>query len=51
MSETTRAVLLGVFTLASGVWVGGYVAIAAVASAATATPSLALIALGALLAN
>jgi hypothetical protein len=37
MSETTRAVLLGVFTLASGTWVGGYVAIAAVASAATAT--------------
>jgi uncharacterized membrane protein len=37
MSDTTRAVLLGVFTLASGIWVGGYVAIAAVASAATAT--------------
>src|SRR5689334_25010347 len=37
MSETTRAVLLGVFTLASGIWVGGYVAIAAVASAGTAT--------------
>ena len=37
MSETTRAVLLGVFTLASGIWVGGYVAIAAVAGAASAT--------------
>jgi uncharacterized membrane protein len=36
MSETTRAVLLGVFTLASGIWVGGYVAIAAVASVGTA---------------
>jgi len=34
MSDTTRAVLLGVFTLASGVWVGGYVAIAVVARTA-----------------
>lgn len=35
MTDTTRAVLLGVFTLASCVWVGGYVAIAVVARVAT----------------
>jgi uncharacterized membrane protein len=35
MSDTTRAVLLGVFTLATSVWVGGYVAIAVVARVAT----------------
>jgi uncharacterized membrane protein len=35
MSDTTRAILLGMFTLASGVWVGGYVAIAVVARAAS----------------
>ena len=37
MTDTTRAVLLGVFTLASCVWVGGYVAIAVVARVATRT--------------
>lgn len=37
MSATTQAVLLGVFTLASCIWVGGYVAIAAVARVATRT--------------
>lgn len=37
MSDTTRAVLLGVFTLASSVWVGGYVAIAVVARVASRT--------------
>ncbi|MGH8959811.1 MAG: hypothetical protein ACRDWT_01170 [Jatrophihabitantaceae bacterium] len=36
MSDTNQAVLLGVFTLASCTWVGGYVAIAVVARAATA---------------
>lgn len=37
MSDTTRAVLVGVFILASCVWVGGYVAIAVVARIATRT--------------
>ncbi len=37
MSDTVRAVLLGVFTLGSCVWVGGYVAIAVVARVATRT--------------
>jgi uncharacterized membrane protein len=37
MSATTQAVLLGVFTLASCIWVGGYVAIAVVARVATRT--------------
>jgi hypothetical protein len=37
VSDTTQAVLLGVFTLASCVWMGGYVAIAVVARAATRT--------------
>jgi uncharacterized membrane protein len=37
MSDTTRAILLGVFTLAASIWVGGYVAIALVARAATRT--------------
>jgi uncharacterized membrane protein len=37
MSDATRAALLGVFTLASCVWVGGYVAIAVVARVASRT--------------
>jgi len=37
MSDPTRAILLGVFTLASCIWVGGYVAIAVVARVATRT--------------
>jgi uncharacterized membrane protein len=37
MSDTTRAALLGVFTLASCIWVGGYVAIAVVARVAART--------------
>lgn len=37
MSDTTRAVLLGVFTLSSCVWVGGYVAIVVVARVASRT--------------
>lgn len=37
MSATSQAILLGVFTLASCVWVGGYVAIAVVARVATRT--------------
>jgi uncharacterized membrane protein len=37
MSDTTQAVLLGVFTLASCIWVGGYVAIAVVARTAVQT--------------
>jgi uncharacterized membrane protein len=37
MSDTTRAVLLGVFALAAAIWVGGYVAIAVVARVATRT--------------
>jgi uncharacterized membrane protein len=37
MSDTTQAVVLGVFTLASCIWVGGYVAIAVVARVATHT--------------
>lgn len=37
MSDTTHAVLLGVLTLASCIWVGGYVAIAVVARAASRT--------------
>lgn len=37
MTDTARAVLLGVFTLASCVWVGGYVAIAVVARVAART--------------
>ena len=34
MSDTTRAVLLGIFTLSSCIWVGGYVAIVVVVRAA-----------------
>ena len=37
MSATTQAILLGVFTLASCIWVGGYIAIAVVARVATRT--------------
>jgi uncharacterized membrane protein len=37
MSATSRAILLGVFTLASCVWVGGYVAVAVVARVASRT--------------
>lgn len=37
MSDTARAVLLGVFTLASCVWVGGYVAIGVTARVARRT--------------
>jgi len=37
MTDTTRAVLLGVLVLASCVWVGGYVAIAVVARVAIRT--------------
>lgn len=37
MDDTARAVLLGAFTLASCVWVGGYVAIAVVARSAMRT--------------
>jgi uncharacterized membrane protein len=37
MSATSEAILLGVFTLASCIWVGGYVAIAVVAQVATRT--------------
>lgn len=37
MSDTTRAVLLGVFTLSSCIWVGGYIAIAVVARVGTRT--------------
>jgi uncharacterized membrane protein len=35
MSDTSQAILLGLFTLASCIWVGGYVAIAVVARVAT----------------
>jgi uncharacterized membrane protein len=34
MSDTARAILLGFFTLASSIWIGGYVAIAVVARTA-----------------
>jgi hypothetical protein len=37
MSDTTRAALLGVFTLSSCIWAGGYVAIAVVARVAART--------------
>ena len=37
MSDTMQASLLGLFTLASCIWVGGYVAIAVVARVATST--------------
>jgi uncharacterized membrane protein len=37
MSDTPRAVLVGVFILGSCIWVGGYVAIAVVARVATRT--------------
>jgi uncharacterized membrane protein len=37
MSATSEAILLGIFTLASCIWVGGYVAIAVVAQVATRT--------------
>lgn len=37
LSDTARAALLGLFTLASCVWVGGYVAIGVVARVATRT--------------
>lgn len=37
MSSTVHAVLLGVFTLGSCIWVGGYVAIAVVARVASRT--------------
>ncbi|HEY9390224.1 MAG TPA: hypothetical protein VIR27_10725 [Mycobacteriales bacterium] len=39
MSDTTRAVLLGVFVLAAAVWVGGLVAIVVVARVASRTLS------------
>lgn len=35
MSDTAQAILLGVFILASCIWVGGYIAIAVVARVAT----------------
>lgn len=35
MSTTSQAILLGIFTLASCIWVGGYVAIAVVARVAS----------------
>lgn len=37
MFDTTQAILLGVFTLSSCIWVGGYIAIAVVAHVATRT--------------
>lgn len=37
MSDTTQAVLVGIFMLASCIWVGGYVAIAVVARTAVHT--------------
>lgn len=37
MSATSQAILLGIFTLSSCMWVGGYIAIAVVARAATHT--------------
>jgi len=37
VSDTAQAVLIGVFTLASCIWVGGYVAIAVVARTASYT--------------
>jgi hypothetical protein len=37
MSDTTQAVLLGVLTLATSIWVGGYIAIGVVARVATRT--------------
>ena len=37
MNDTARAVLVGVFALASCVWVGGYVAVGVVARVATRT--------------
>jgi uncharacterized membrane protein len=37
MSATSQAILLGIFTLASSIWIGGYVAIAVVARVATRT--------------
>jgi len=37
LNDTARAVLVGVFTLASCVWVGGYVAVGVVARVATRT--------------
>jgi hypothetical protein len=37
MSATTQAILLGVFMLASSIWIGGYIAIAVVARVATRT--------------
>lgn len=37
MSDTSRAILIGIFTLASCIWVGGYVAIAVVARVASRT--------------
>ncbi len=37
MSDTTQAILLGVFILSSCIWVGGYIAIAVVARVATRT--------------
>jgi uncharacterized membrane protein len=37
MSDTTEAIVLAVFILATSIWIGGYVAIAVVARAATAT--------------
>lgn len=37
MSDTTEAIVLAVFILATSVWIGGYIAIAVVARAATST--------------
>lgn len=35
MSDTTQTILLGIFTLSTCIWVGGYVAVAVVARTAT----------------
>src|SRR6185312_8520010 len=37
MSDTVRAILLGIFALAAAIWMGGYVAIAVVAQVAAKT--------------
>jgi uncharacterized membrane protein len=37
MSDTPRAILLGLFVLSTGIWVGGYVAIGVVARVAART--------------
>lgn len=40
MSDTTTAILLGIFTLASSVWIGGYVSLVVVARVASSTLAL-----------